>query len=238
MSAVNRGVLAVYFRRSVRHQVTAFTILLACGTALGVASSEVRAAPPSTRVGPEIFGRVFRAAKRSMLRVRTNDAKRPFATGFFIGARGELLFGSRGDPGANIAVITREGERRATLLAFDSNLGLAVARLDGEGVSTEPLHVLENGALAIEQWVVTVRHDKRGAPEPFAGVVDTSARQKKLGKATAQVAHVAAPGARGSPVLTLDGALIGVVIEEGERRSGVVLVGSIVPFLRSAVLGE
>lgn len=176
-----------------------------------------------------------------MLRVRTRDERRPFATGFLIGAQGEFIFGARGSPLKTLAVITSDGiERTATLLGLEPSLGLAVGRIDGDPVAP-PLNAAAGRALALEQWVVVLQHDAQGVAEPFAGVVERSAQRTLLGPRDQQarfaVARVAAPGVPGSPVLSLRGELVAVVFEEGARKTRVVMLDSVLPFLRSTILG-
>lgn len=234
---VNDTRFEVYFPRLRPRQVTVFTLLVWIG--VGVVS-EARAAP----VGPEIFGEVFRKSKHAMLRVRTNDARRPFATGFFIGAHGEFVFGSIDPPQQNLEVITGEGEARATLIGFDATIGLGVGRIENAGGpsgSTVPLRVASAAPLALEQWVVVLRHNGAGEPEPFAGLVEQSAKKTKLGpkdvRREVPLARVAAPGVPGSPVMSLRGELIAVAIDRGERKTRVVPIDALIPFLRAAVLG-
>lgn len=179
-----------------------------------------------------------------MLRVRTPGAALPFATGFFIGARGEFVYGAGSAPPELLEVITADGKQRAAApIGFDPALGLAVGRLLGaeRDVLTEPLRVAERAPLALEQWVVTVRHDKGGEPEPFAGVVEESARARSIGqkphRSKVLVAKIAAPSSRGSPVLSVRGELVAIAIEAGARKSRVVPIEALLPFLRTAILG-
>ena len=50
-------------------------------------------------------------------------------------------------------------------------------------------------------------------------------------------AGVDAPGRYGSPVLSVDGALVGLAITRGRRRVVMRSIGSVLPFLRRVVLG-
>ena len=136
----------------------------------------------------------------------------------------------------------------AEVLGFDPTLRIGVARL--EGPKLPPIRVATLPGLALERWVITLRHRKDGVPEPFAGVVTQSPKlqrqrpktKRKQGSSltvwSARVARVAAPGQPGSPVLSTQGELLGVVIDGGERRCSVLSVESMTPYLRSVVLGS
>jgi S1-C subfamily serine protease len=176
-----------------------------------------------------------------MLRVDTGDKAHPYATGFLIGAKGELVFGARHAPAPEIKVHTSDGkERVAKILGFDEAVKLAVAQLVDPGPADgSPLVATHRPGLSANHWVVVVMHDDKGEPAPFAGVIDGPARIEHLPPTDAPrvVASIDAPGSPGSPVLSLSGELVGIVIADGKRRTRAVAIESVVPFLRAVVLG-
>jgi S1-C subfamily serine protease len=190
-------------------------------------------------VSPEVFGDVFRQARPSLLRVDTGDKTHPYATGFLIGAKGELVFGARHTPAAEFLVRAADGkDHAAKLLGFDEAVKLAVAQIVDAG-HTEPLVPAHRARLSANRWVVVVMHDDKGEPAPFAGLVDGPPRIEHLPPTDAPrvVAAIDAPGSPGSPVLSIEGELVGIVIADGKRRTRAVAIESVVPFLRQVVLG-
>jgi S1-C subfamily serine protease len=218
--------------------------VLAALAALALAEAPARAGEPRPRaVSPEVFGDVFRATRSALVRISTGDPVHPYGTGFLIGARGEVVFGAKKAPavGSWIEVATADGRSRsATVLGFDEAVKLAVARIagdDGSPMATEPLRVARTPGLADSVWVVVLVYEDKGFPAPYAGLVDGPPEVKKLKGQPRLLARVDAPGAIGSPVLSIDGTLIGVVVDEGKRRSRAIAIESLTPFLKAVVLG-
>lgn len=186
-------------------------------------------------VGPDQFGRVFQRARRSIVQVRTSSAARRFDIGTYIGARGELVFGARTSPPAVVTVtLPGGGEALADVLAYAPTAQLAVARV--RDALAEPLDAASPPDVALEQWLVAVRLDGQGEPEPFAGVVEGTARSWPRDRAL-ELIDVGTPAEHGSPILTTDGRLIAIAVERGARRTKAVLLVSLMPFLERAVLG-
>ncbi len=194
------------------------------------------AARPGVRgVGPDQFGRVFQRARRSIVQVRTIAAAARFDIGTFIGARGELVVAARTQPPAVVSVtLPGGGAALADVLAYTPGAQLAVARL--RDAHAEPLDAADPPDVALEQWLVSVRLDARGEPEPFAGVVEGTSRPWRRDRAL-ELIDVGTPAEPGSPILTTDGRLIAIAVERGARRTQAVLLVSLLPFLRQAVLG-
>ena len=193
-----------------------------------VAIAERATARPA--VSPYQFRRVFERHRSSLVQVR--DVSRPtgWRTGFLVGARGEMVFGSRRRPQKVLKWRGDDGVvRSAKLLSYDKRLRLAVAR--GPILPrVVPLLPADDPKLRTERWVVTLRYGKKGKAIPHAGVVS---KRKKSGGRIVEV-H----GQLGAPVLDVQGGLLGVV-RGGNRRHAVVLpMKRILPFLKKAVLGE
>lgn len=165
------------------------------------------------------------------MKARTDDSR--WSTGFVIGARGEIVFGVDRAPTATLEIETADGRRiTGKLLGFDRTLSLAVGIADG--LKTVPMRAKKGVRLRPETWVVILGHDKKGRPEPHAGVVATAPTRRKGGHVVA-VAEV--PGAPGCPVLTADGDLAAIAIARGKRRTRVVPLDYVAPFLERVVLG-
>ncbi len=165
------------------------------------------------------------------MKVRTDSPR--WVTGFVIGANGEFVFGLERAPTAELKVMTDEGiEHAARLLGFDRALGLGVGIV--EGLDRVPLVAARRDPLLEETWVVILGHDARGRPEPHAGVVSKPPHREKSGR---RIAWVDVPGAPGHPVLTADGSLVAIAIRRGKRRTHVVPLEDVTPFLERVVLG-
>lgn len=188
-------------------------------------------------VSPSVFGRVFQAHRQALVRV---ESAHGLATGFVVGARGEILLGSRQRPadGAALKVTTVDGAvYEAFVVAHEPALRLTLAQI--AVLPALPLQAVQIGAqtrLRRNQWVVVMSHSEAGAAEPFAGTVDAAAATnaaKARGHARFKIAKVAAPGRLGSPVLDTSGRLAGVVVRPGKRRTEVVAVSDVLAFLKA-----
>ncbi|MFO0724921.1 MAG: serine protease [Myxococcota bacterium] len=153
--------------------------------------------------------------------------------GFWIGAQGEFVFAGPVPKGTPLVVRTQDGkEHPATSLGSDAATRLAVGRVDQSADAGEPLRPAPDPDLALDQWVLAVTLDAKGAPTPFAGVVEDTPRP-----GATRLARLGVPGQRGAPIVTLDGALIAVSVEDGSRHTRAVMLDSITAFLRASVLG-
>ncbi len=161
---------------------------------------------------------------------------RSYASGFVVGARNEIVFGAKESPTPELEVITVDGARHtADLLGYDRELAIGVARVrDGHLV---PLRVSARPGLVRGDWVIAMTHDERGRAQPFAGVVESDLEQAAHPKG-ALVARVDVPGRPGSPVLSTRGELVGLALDPGRRRTRVVAIETVVPFLRMVVLAD
>lgn len=222
-------------------RVTVPTLIALC---VGVCSARSSLAAPGRGVSPWVFGKVFRSSRDAMVRVTWTKDQNVYATGFVVGAAGEVIFGTKNAPPEKVAVTTVEGvELAGQVLGFDESLGLAVLRIEGPEKAHPP--AIPGGrvsAIAPEQWALVLSFDERKDPVPFAGVVLERPRKRSVGPKSARqrhdVAAIEAPGTVGSPVLSVKGRLVGVVIKSRGRTSDVVTVPSLMPFLKKVVLGE
>ena len=218
-----------------------FTLMAAWVACLLLTSApSAEAAPPARPgvrgVGPEQLGRAFQRARRSILQVRTSSEASRFDIGTYVGAHGELVYASAAPPPAVVSVSTPGGPSQlADVLAHNVSSGLVVARVRDARI--EPLAPSDPPDLALEQWVIAVRLGARGRPEPFAGVVSSVARPWARDRGL-DVVQVDTPAERGSPILTTDGRLVAFALEKGARRTRAVMLSSLLPFLREAVLGR
>lgn len=197
----------------------------------------------ATFAAPTALGRVFEANRSALVRVAAHDGDAG-ATGFLIGARGEVVFGASKAPSTKLRVTLEDGARLdAELLGFDRALGLALARITPDPSTPRhftPLRPAVKRPMTRTEWVLVIKHDARGRPEPFAGEVDgePAIEPKRATPVRPLVAAVLAPAAAGSPVFSVEGELIGVALEDGARRTKVAAIESLVPFFRAVVLGR
>lgn len=187
-----------------------------------------------------MFGRVFEQNGSALVRVEHGRDKTRWSTGFVIGAEGEVVFGIDRIPKADLTIELSNGKTlTAELLGFDLGLSLAIARAK-EPHLWAPLKVSARDKLLRRTWVMAMTHDARGRAQPYAGVVegDRVRDGKRKTPIEVWVVPVEAPGTLGSPVLSVDGELAGVVIEAGDRKTRVVPIELIVPFVKQVVLGR
>ncbi len=83
---------------------------------------------------------------------------------------------------------------------------------------------------------MVLKHNRKGLPEPFAGTVESGLR--RIGKSDSKVLDVDVPGAPGSPIFSIQGALVGVALDRGRRRTRMVAIESVMPFLKGVVVGS
>ncbi|CAN0557534.1 unnamed protein product, partial [Laminaria digitata] len=167
------------------------------------------------------FGRVFRANRSALVRVRCEKPGARWADGVVIGAKGEVLLGVSPCLTPTMRVMTADGlERAAQVLGFDRKLGVAVARLEAASAPRlVPPRVNLKAKLVPDQWMVVLTHDKKGQPTSHAGQV---ARRTKGPRVPVDV-----PGRVGSPLFSAQGALVGISVTRGRRRVQVRPVASL-----------
>ncbi len=174
--------------------------------------------------GPTLFGRVYEAQRSAVVRVRARTLKAPWVAGVVIGARGEILFFAPKMPTPQLEIEDSDGKRHeARLLGFDRASAVAVGRVEA-GIWTPPPVATE--PLSPERWVVTLRHDSRGQLLPHAGV---------LGRLERGLVWADVPGRPGAPIFTVEGQLLGVATDYGNRRTRVRPLADLLPFLKAVV---
>lgn len=255
--------------------------------ALTFDDAAVVAAPAPHRpphVSPSDFGRAFLASREALVRVQGRpDSPAPtrpsgtaatlakrrelWATGFIVGARGEVVFGAPETPPRALLIRTADGiDHEGVLLGYAGELRIAVAQMaDGDRRPIVPLRVARRPGLRDKAWVVVIKHDEQGRPQPFAGQVEgdpelsrgSDSGQSGPGRSAGARADAApprvaggdapgpfsfaavfAPAAPGSPVLSPAGELVGVALLEGNRRTRAVTIETLIPFLKDVVLGR
>jgi hypothetical protein len=217
-----------------RGSLPALRALPGLGLALALLGTSVHAAPAGpgpARASPAAFGRVFEENRARLVVVEQAAAR---STGFVVGAEGEVLFAAPHAPSGALFARSARGRHALEILAHDPALGLAVGRLRAlELGAVTPVSFAARSGLARERWVVVLKHRAQDRVEPFAGVV-----VRGPGKAPGATAAVEVPGAPGAPVFSPEGELVGVAMAEGSRRTRVLPVEALLPFLRAAVIGN
>lgn len=198
--------------------------------------------PPA--VAPLSFGRVFEANRSSLLRVDSGREKPRWSTGFVIGAEGEIVFGIDKIPERELSIELDGGPpQKGELLGYDLGLSLAVGRfraIPADQKSYVALRVARRPGLDVKSWVIALTHDARGRAQPYAGIVDGALERdaKRKTPIAVLVAPVSVPGTLGSPILSVGGELVGVVISGGDRKTRVVPIDIVAPFVKAVVLGR
>lgn len=182
---------------------------------------------------------MFETNRSSLVRVESGKEKPRWSTGFVIGARGEIVFGIDKIPKQELTIEVDGASKKGELLGYDLGLSLAVGRISGVD-SSSALHVAAKPGLDERTWVIALTHDVHGRAQPYAGVVDGALERDKKRKTPVEVlvAPVSVPGTLGSPILSVGGELVGVVIEGGDRKTRVVPFDIVAPFVKAVVLGR
>ncbi|MBK6684641.1 MAG: hypothetical protein IPG45_09205 [Deltaproteobacteria bacterium] len=191
---------------------------------------EVARAEGPEASAPLQFGRVYAENKAAVIRVKARPDG-PWATGVLVGAGGEVVFSAPRGPAGVPAGLSSEGQDLAgELLGYDRSLALGVARFPSLAGAVRPVQVAGASGLTKDRWVVTIRYNAKGLLEPFAGVVEAAGRGQGPAK-------IMVPGQPGSPILSKDGELLGLVQDVGERSTRALPLERFVPFLKAVVLG-
>jgi len=204
---------------------------------LGLSFTAVFSVLVTNPVSPGIFGHVFQAHRASLVQVETANSPMKFSSGFIIGGRGEFLFGLKAKPDlAPIRVRTSTGGWvYADLITHNEQLKLGLGRIRGFRPGRfVPLELGLQTQLKPENWLVTMSHDEEGQPEPFAGTFRGFSQDRK--KNTYLKLDI--PGKLGSPVLSLKGKLVGVIFQEGRRKTKAWPIKAVTTFLQGIQFGR
>lgn len=219
------------YHQAIRPLLGAKPLIVAAAVLLGLGMGRYASAKPGHAVSPSHFGRIYRANRSALVRVRAEKVGAKWTDGVVIGAQGEILFGINPSTTPKIRVRLASGlERSATVLGFDRRLSVAVARLDGpDAPRLAPPTVDLKARLTPERWLVVMTHDKRGESTSYAGQVVGPGGKRRF--------KVDVPGQVGSPLLSLEGGLVGISVTSGKRRVLVRSMADLMPFLSRVVIG-
>ena len=213
-------------------RLTVFSLCAALSGAAQVAfAGDNPAGPPQASSGAEIagaiqsaVGRVFDAASPSVVRVESQDELGKIAgTGFFVDAEGTIFTLSSvvGD-GTGIVVAHGDSRSPARLLAKDDRVGIALVKIEPD--KAKPFLIKGDCSKVKEATpLVVVGFPFDLDATPSFGVVGGLDRQSR-GKFFATT-HIRANipvqrGQGGSPVLDLEGGVVGVLVSGLEGGSG------------------
>ena len=176
--------------------------------------------------GPIGFGRIFEQNHSAVVGFRTSKG---WEAGFVVGAQGEFLVGTgQQHPGTNFLVQWNGQQHTARCLAYNADFGIAFARLE-KSRRTVPLSPSSAKGIKRERWALVLAVNKKGKPEPFAGVFT-------MGPTPARKwAQLMATGRRGSAVLDTHGRLLGVALDNGRRATRVLPIESLTTFMTQAL---
>jgi len=202
-----------------------------CGAAQAVASGDKPAQPPQQLSGSDLsaavesaVGSVFESSSPAVVRVESEDELGKVAgTGFFADAEGTIftLASVVGD-GGNLTVTHGQKKSPARLLVKDQRTGIALIKTEDEG----PRPFLVNGdshTVKTATPLVVVGYPFDLDATPSFGVVGGFDR-KAQGRFFATT-HIRANipvqrGQGGSPVLDLNGNVVGILVSGFEGGSG------------------
>lgn len=114
---------------------------------------------------------------------------------------------------------------RARTLGHHERWPVALVRVSG--CETRPLRPAKRASFAPERWALVLSVSASGEPEPFAGVFLEPPQENPW-------ARLMAASRRGAAVLDGDGRLLGVAIDDARRRTRVVPISALMPFLIGA----
>ncbi len=168
--------------------------------------------------------KVFQDGRDAVVRVESHDDLGKVAgTGFFADASGTIYTHSSvvGD-GVDLSVTHRGREFPAHLLAKDKRTGIALIKVDGAGV-TPFLVCGDSRDLKVSSPIIVIGYPYEHDVTPSFGVIGGFDRKSKGKFFTTTHIRANIPvqrGEGGSPVLNLDGEVVGVVVSGFEKESG------------------
>jgi len=213
-------------------RLTAFSLCAAlCGVAQAVASGDKPAQPPQQSSGnglagtiESVVGRIFEGTSPAVVRVESEDELgKVSGTGFFIDADGTIFTLSSVVGDGNGLVVTHgDSKLPARLLVKDPRTGIALIKTE----SDQPKPFLIKGDCAKVKTatplvVVGYPFDREAAPSfGIVGGFDRNVQDRFLATTHIRANIPVQRGQGGSPVLDLEGDVVGVLISGFENGSG------------------
>lgn len=214
-----------------RHIVSSLALALAVAALPhpGVAQSPAPSPPPlgdeaMTDAIESTLDKIFQDGRGAVVRVESHDDFGKVAgTGFFADASGTIYTHSSvvGD-GMDLTVTQGERKFPARLLAKDKRTGIALIKVDGAGV-TPFLVCGDSRELKVSSPIIVIGYPYDHDATPSFGIVGGFDRKSKGKFFTTTHIRANIPvqrGEGGSPVLNLDGEVVGIVVSGFEKESG------------------
>jgi serine protease Do len=213
-------------------RLTVFSLCAAlCGAAQAVVAGDKPVQPPQQSSGKDLagtvesaVGRIFENTRSAVVRVESEDELGKVAgTGFFIDADGTIftLASVVGD-GTGLIVTHGDSKLPARLLVKDQRTGVALLKIEGE----QPKPFLAKGdctkvKTATPLVVVGFPFDLEVTPSfGIVGGLDRQAQGRFFATTHIRANIPVQRGQGGSPVLDLEGDVVGVLISGFENGSG------------------
>lgn len=168
--------------------------------------------------------KIFQSSRNAVVRVESHDELGKVAgTGFFADASGTIYTHSSavGD-GTDLTVTHGDREFPARLLAKDKRTGIALVKVEGAGI-TPFLVCGDSRALKVASPIVVIGYPYDHDLTPSFGIVGGFDRKSKGKFFTTTHIRANIPvqrGQGGSPVLNLEGEVVGVLVSGFEKESG------------------
>jgi len=177
------------------------------------------AVTPATAGGPRQFGKAYERVEPSVVMVEASNGKSVRRGGGFVAsASGLVVCASYTLERAKTYRIHVQGAwHPATLVAVDETLRVALLKV----TLTEPLKpvaVAKRPQLVEGNWVVAAERGEDGKPSGRAGQVTSAPPPLPAGGP--QVALVDAPGMAGSPLVNVQGEVVGMSLGRIDERRG------------------
>jgi hypothetical protein len=162
------------------------------------------AVSPSAHPSPGALQRAFAAGRVALV-----DVKGPNQVGYgvLVGSTGEVLTSLRFVGSEATTVRWGETVHTAQVRLRNPELGIAILSL-GEG-GPYPALAAHLGNIAIHTWLVVLTRSKDGQPRPHLGRV-----RRGPADPTGRFFHIDVSAAPGSPLLDLQGKLVGLVVAD------------------------
>jgi len=213
-------------------RLTVFSLCAAlCGVAQAVASGDKPAQPPQQSSGnglagtiESVVGRIFEGTSPAVVRVESEDELgKVSGTGFFIDADGTIFTLSSVVGDGNGLVVTHgDSKLPARLLVKDPRTGIALIKTE----SDQPKPFLIKGDCAKVKTatplvVVGYPFDREAAPSfGIVGGFDRNVQDRFLATTHIRANIPVQRGQGGSPVLNLDGEVVGILVSGMDDGAG------------------